>query len=88
MKERKKEQDEKVRATNDMQDLYDKFHVKNIDGYCLLIAEFVTEGALTEHLIQAGPHAGKRNNKQDWSILFFVWPYVDGYGYQCTAKLN
>jgi hypothetical protein len=49
--ESKKEQDEKVRSTNDMQDLDDKFHVKNIDIYSLLVAEFVAEGALTEHLI-------------------------------------
>jgi hypothetical protein len=47
--ERKKEQDKKVRAANDVQDLDDKFHVKKTDRYSLLVAEFVAEGALTEH---------------------------------------
>jgi hypothetical protein len=74
--ERKKEQDEKARAPNDVQDLDDKFHVKKTDGYSLLIAEFVAEGALTEHLIQAGPNAGKKNTKQDWSMFFFVYGLV------------
>ncbi len=41
-----------------MQDLDDKFCVNKTDGYSLLIAEFVAEGALTEYLIQAGPNAG------------------------------
>jgi hypothetical protein len=31
--ERNKEQDKKVRSTNDVQNLYDKFYVKKIDGY-------------------------------------------------------
>ncbi len=74
--ERKKEQDEKVRAADDVQDLDDKFHVKKTDGYSLLIAEFVAEGALTEHLIQAGPNAVKKNTKEDWSMFFFVYGLV------------
>jgi hypothetical protein len=74
--ERKKEQDKKVRATNDVQNLDDKFHVNKTDGYSLLIAEFVAEGALTEHLIQAGPNAGKKNTKQDRSMFFFVYGLV------------
>ncbi len=59
-----------------MQDLDDKFHVKKTDGYSLLIAEFVAEVAFTEHLIQADPNAGKKNTKQDWSMLFFVYGLV------------
>jgi hypothetical protein len=55
-----------------MQDLDDKFHVKKIDGYSLLVAEFVAEGALTEHLMQAGPNAGKKNTKQYWSMFFLL----------------
>ena len=64
---KKTEQDEKVRATDDVQDIDDKFHVQKIDGYSILVAEFLPEGALTEHLIQAGSNAGKKNTKQDWS---------------------
>jgi hypothetical protein len=63
--ERKKEQDKKVRPTNVVQVLDDKFYVKKIDGYSLLVAEFVAE-----HLMQAGPNAGKKNTKQDWSMFF------------------
>ena len=43
------EQDEKVRATDDVQDIDDKFHVQKIDGYSILVAEFLPEGALTDH---------------------------------------
>ena len=64
---KKKEQDEKIRSTDDVQDIDDKFHVKKIDGYSILVAEFHPDGALTEHLIQAGSNAGKKNTKQDWS---------------------
>ena len=64
---KKREQDEKVRYTDDVQDMDDKFHVKKIDGYSILVAEFLPDGALTEHLIQAGLNAGKKNTKQDWS---------------------
>jgi hypothetical protein len=75
--ERKKEQDKEVRAADDVQDLDDKFHVKKTDGYSLLIEEFVVEGALTEHLIQAGPNPGKKNTKQqDWSMFYFVYGFV------------
>jgi hypothetical protein len=34
--------------------------VKKIDGYSILVAEFHPDGALTEHLIQAGSNAGKK----------------------------
>jgi hypothetical protein len=44
----------------------------NNDGYSLLVTEFVAEGALTEPLIQAGPNAGKKNTKQDWSMFFIL----------------
>jgi len=64
---KKKEQDEKIRSTDDVQDIDDKFHVKKIDGYSILVAEFHPDGALTEHLIHAGSNAGKKNTKQDWS---------------------
>ncbi len=74
--ERKKEQEEKVGAADDMQDLDDKFHVKETDGGSLLIAEFAAEGACTEHLIKAGPNAGKKNTKQDCSMFFFVYGLV------------
>jgi hypothetical protein len=70
--ERNEKQDEKVRSSNDVQDLDDKFHVKKIDGYRLLVAEFVAEGAITEHLIQAGPNAEKKNTKQDRSMFFIL----------------
>jgi hypothetical protein len=66
---KKIEQDEKVRATDDVQDIDDKFHVQNIDGYSILVAEFLPEGALTDHLIQSGTNAGKMNTKQDWSTF-------------------
>ena len=66
---KKIEQDEKVRATDDVQDIDDKFHVKKIDGYSILVAEFLPEGALTDHLIQSGTNAGKMNTKQDWSTF-------------------
>ena len=46
---KKIEQDEKVRATDDVQDIDDKFHVQKIDGYSILVAEFLPEGALTDH---------------------------------------
>ena len=68
--ERNIEQDKKVRSTNDMQDLDDKFHVKKIDGYRLLVVECVAEGALTEHIIKACQYAGNKNTKQDWSMFF------------------
>ncbi len=48
-----------------------KFHVKKIDGYSILVVEFVPEGALTEHLIQSGLNAGKKNTKQDWSKFLY-----------------
>jgi len=63
------EQDEKVRATDDVQDIDDKFHVQKIDGYSILVAEFLPEGTLTDHLIQLGTNAGKMNTKQDWSTF-------------------
>jgi hypothetical protein len=66
---KKIEQDEKVRATDDVQDIDDKFHVQKIDGYSILVAEFLPEGALTDHLIQSGTNAGKMNTKQDWSTF-------------------
>jgi hypothetical protein len=68
-RQRKREQDEKVGSTDDIQDVDDRFHFKKIDGYSILVAEFVPEGALTEHLIQAGLNAGKKSTKQDWSKL-------------------
>jgi hypothetical protein len=64
---KKREQDEKVRSTDDVHDMDDKFHVKKNDGYSILVAEFLPDGALTEHLIKAGSNAGKKNTKQDWS---------------------
>jgi hypothetical protein len=67
--QKKREQDEKVRATDDVQDIDDKFHGQKKDGYSILVSEFLPEGALTEHLIQAGPNAGKKNTKQDWSTF-------------------
>ena len=66
---KKIEQDEKVRATDDVQDIDDKFHVQKINGYSILVAEFLPEGALTDHLIQSGTNAGKMNTKQDWSTF-------------------
>lgn len=66
---KKIEQDEKVRATDDVQDIDDKFHLQKIDGYSILVAEFLPEGALTDHLIQSGTNAGKMNTKQDWSTF-------------------
>ena len=66
---KKIEQDEKVRATDDVQDIDDKFHVQKIDGYSILVAEFLPEGTLTDHLIQSGTNAGKMNTKQDWSTF-------------------
>ena len=66
---KKIEQDKKVRATDDVQDIDDKFHVQKIDGYSILVAEFLPEGALTDHLIQSGTNAGKMNTKQDWSTF-------------------
>ena len=66
---KKIEQDEKVRATDDVQDIDDKFHVQKIDGYSILVAEFLPEGALTDHLIQSGTNAGKMNTKQNWSTF-------------------
>jgi hypothetical protein len=53
-------------------DLEDKFHVKRIDGYSLLVGEFVAQGDLTEHLIQAGQHARKKNTNQDWSKFILL----------------
>jgi hypothetical protein len=70
--EQNKEQDKKVRSINVVQDLDDEFHVKKINGYRLLFAEFVAEGALTEHLFQAGLNAGEKNTKQDWSMFFML----------------
>jgi hypothetical protein len=70
--EKKKVGDEKIRSTNDAQDLDDKFHVKRINGYSLLVGEFVAQGDLTEHLIQAGQHAEKKNTKQDWSKFILL----------------
>ncbi len=69
---KKKAEDEKVRSTNDVQDLDNRFHVKRIDGYSSLVGEFVAQGDLTEHLIQAGQHAGKKNTKQDWSKFILL----------------
>ena len=66
---KKIEQDEKVRATDDVQDIDDKFHVQKIDGYSILVAEFLPEGTLTDHLIQLGTNARKMNTKQDWSTF-------------------
>jgi hypothetical protein len=62
----------KVRSTNDVQDLDNKFHVQRIDGYRLLVGEFDAQGDLTEHLIQTGQHAGKKNTKQDWSKFILL----------------
>ena len=69
LKERecKREQDEKVRSTDNIQDMDDRFHVRKIDRYSILVVAFVPEGTLTEHLIQAGLNDGKKNTKQDWS---------------------
>jgi hypothetical protein len=69
---KKKAEDEKVRFTDDVQDLADKFHVKRINGYSLLVGEFVAQGDLTEHLIQAGQHAGKKSTKQDQSKFILL----------------
>ncbi len=55
-----------------MQDLGNKFHVKRIDGYSLLVGEFVAQGDLTEHLIQAGQYVGKKNTNQDWSKFILL----------------
>ena len=66
---KKIEQDEKVRATDDVQDIDEKFHVQKIDRYSILVAEFLPDGALADHLIQSGTNAGKMNIKQDRSTF-------------------
>ena len=46
-----------------------KPYCQKINGYSILVAEFLPEGALTDHLIQSGTNAGKMNTKQDWSMF-------------------
>jgi len=65
----KRENDLRESNTDDVQDIDDKFHVQKIDGYSILVAEFLPEGTLTDHLIQLGTNAGKMNTKQDWSTF-------------------
>jgi hypothetical protein len=49
---------------------------EGVDGYTLLIAEFVPDGDLKEHTIARGDTSRKVNYKQQWSkstIYFYFF---------------
>ena len=76
---RKKEDEEKIAATEDVSDIEHKLS-DGVDPYLIMIGEFRSTGPLLVHIIQKGDNKGKTSKKQTWEYVHlghkFVWHYV------------
>jgi hypothetical protein len=75
---RKREEEEKVAATNDVSDIERKLSNSD-DPYLIMIGEFRSIGPLSLHVIMRGNNKGKSSKKQTWEHIHsghkFVWHY-------------
>jgi len=76
--QRKREEEKKVAATDDVSDIERKLSDGD-DPYLILIGEFMSCGPLSDHIIQRGTDKGKTSKKQPWQHVHsghkFVWHY-------------
>ena len=65
--QRKKEEEERVLANDDISDFDWRHFDDGITGYKLLLSEFEAVEGMKEHVITRGINMGKTNYKQEWS---------------------
>ena len=65
--ERKRDEEEKRSAIDDVSDIQRKIVEEKVAPYDVLLAEFEPAGEPKQHVVKNGPDAGKVTQKQEWS---------------------